>query len=115
MFGNWSFVVFKKLTQLDNRLNITTRQGYQPGTSRNLYYQINRYLDFCLEFKFHPAPASQLQIRRFAQWIADNPTVQAFGTLSNYLSAVKTMHKIIGVPPPPQHHGAHGRTDAERT
>ena len=100
MNGNGLIAAFQKLEDLDKRLLSTTQRGYQPGTTRNLSYQINRYLDFCLEFGFSPAPASQLQLRRFAQWISDNPAVNAYGTVSNYLSAVKTFHKIIGVQPP---------------
>ena len=101
MIGNLLFTsVYQKTAILDARVLGLTRKGYQPGTSRNLHYQINRYLDFCLEHKYVPAPCSNIQLRRFAAWVADTPKIAAYGTVSNYISAVRTFHKIIGLPPP---------------
>ena len=53
-----------------------------------------------MELQLVPAPCSNLQLKRFAQWVADTPKIAAYGTVSNYVSAVKTMHKILGQSPP---------------
>ena len=94
------FVVFKKLVALDNRVAGSLKQGFQAGSAKNLRYEINKYLEFCIQFRLHPLPASDIQIRRFAQYIADTPTINAYGTVTNYIGAVKTYHKLMGFKPP---------------
>ena len=93
-------VAYTKLIQLDNRLRNTTKKGYQPGSAKNLKSYINRYLDFCLEYKLQPVPAQGLQLRRFAQYLAESPTILAINTINNYLWGLRTFHRLLNLPPP---------------
>ena len=92
--------MFQRLIELDSHLKKSTKKGYQPGTSKNLRCQINRYLDFCLLYKLPPVPGDELQLRRFAQFLYETPSVNAYGTLENYMSSLKTFHRMVGVEPP---------------
>ena len=85
---------------MDTRVKLTTQKGYQPGSAKNLRGYINRYLDFCIDFKLPPVPAKGQQIRRFAQYLAELPTISAIETIQNYLWGVKTLHKLLDLPPP---------------
>ena len=89
-----------KLAALDNKVKNTTKKGYQPSSTKNLRSYINRYLDFCLEFKLSPIPAQGQQLRRFAQYLADSPTISAIQTINNYLWGLKTFHRLLGLPTP---------------
>ena len=88
------------MAALDARLSATTKKGYQPGSTKNLRTYINRYLDFCLEFKLPPVPAQGQQLRRFAQYLTECPTISAIETINNYLWGLKTFHRILGLSPP---------------
>ena len=89
-----------KLAALDHRVLQSTRKGYQPGTTKNLRTYINRYLDFCIEYKLPPVPANGAQLRRFAQYLADSPTISAIETINNYLWGLRTFHRMLNLPPP---------------
>ena len=78
----------------------STKKGYQPGSAKNLRTYINRYLDFCIKYKLPPVPAQGLQLRRFAQYLADSPTISAIETIHNYMWGLKTFHKLLDLPPP---------------
>ena len=93
-------VALLKLAALDARVKKSTKSGYKPGSSKNLRTYINRYLDFCLEFKLPPVPAEGIQLRRFVQYLADSPSISSFQTLNNYSWGVKTFHKLLGLEPP---------------
>ena len=93
-------VAIAKLAALDNRIKATQKTGYQPGSTRNLRSYINRYLDFCLEYKLHPIPADGIQIRRFVQYLADLPTILAIATIQNYIWGVRMFHKLLNLNPP---------------
>ena len=92
-------LVFVCLIELDKRLKQSTKNGYQPGTAKNLRCQINRYLDFCLLYCVPPVPADELQLQRFEQHLDDSETVHSYGTLENYMSSIRTFHKMVGYPP----------------
>ena len=94
------FLAYIKLAALDQRVKVSTKKGYQPGCSKNLHTYINRYLDFCIEFKLPPIPAEGMQLRRFAQYLADSTNISAIGTINNYLWGLKTFHKLLGLPAP---------------
>ena len=85
---------------MDDRVKRTTKRGYQPGSSKNLRTYINRYLDFCMEFKLPPVPAEGMQLRRFAQFLADSPSISSYRTITNYIWGVKTFHKLLGFQAP---------------
>lgn len=88
------------LAQLDHRLHISTSKGYQDSTKRNLVSQINRYLQFCIQFGLMPFPADAIQMRRYAQFLSES--VKAIATVQNYMSAVRTYHYLVGANPPPR-------------
>ena len=81
-------------------MKASINKGYQPGSTRNLKSYINRYLDFCIEFELHPLPAKGQTVRRFAQYLADQPTISAIDTVNNYMWGLCTFHKILGLPVP---------------
>ena len=89
-----------KLAELDSRIKATSKKAYQPGSSKNLRTYINRYLDFCIEFRLPPVPAEGQQLRRFAQYLADKPSISAIQTVNNYIWGLKVFHKLLGVEPP---------------
>ena len=70
----------------------SAKAAYQPGSAKNLRTYINRYLDFCLEFHSPPVPDNGKQLRRFAQFLADSPTISAIETINNYLWGLRTFH-----------------------
>ena len=102
MNGNETLFIlaFKQLVELDKRLQLTTKRGYQPGSCKNLRLQINRYLDFCIDLELPPVPADELQLHRFAQYLADSLSINAIDMVLNYTSALKTLHKLVGLQPP---------------
>ena len=89
-----------KLAALDERVKISTKKGYQPGSAKNLRTCINRYLDFCLEYKLPPIPVQGIQLRRFAQYLADSNKINSIQTIHNYLWGLRTFNKMLGLPPP---------------
>ena len=91
---------YLKLIELDKRVSISAKKGYQPGSAKNLKTYINRYLDFCIEYKLPPVPAQGQQLRRLAQYLADSPTISAIDTINNYLWGLCTFHRLLNLPPP---------------
>ena len=45
-------------------------------------------------------PAQDLQLRRFAQYLSESPTITAIDTINNYLWGLKTFHRLLNLPPP---------------
>lgn len=87
------------IQEIDQQLRNTVSKSYPVSTQRNLLTQINRYLDFCLIYKLSPFPAGELHIRRYAQYLSMQ--VKSVDTVCNYLSTVRTLHKMLGLPQPP--------------
>ena len=63
MVNGYIVLAIHKLAALDDRVKNTIEKGYQPGSAQNLRTYINRYLEFCLEFKLPPVPAKGHQLR----------------------------------------------------
>ena len=98
--GLYFIAAYFKLEALDKRVVDTTKRGYQPGSAKNLRTYINRYLDFCIEFKLPPVPANGQQLRRFAQFLADSPSISGIETINNYLWGLRMFHRMLNLPPP---------------
>ena len=94
------FLVLHKFAALDDRVKQTKKNGLQHGSAQNLRTYINRYLDFCIELRLPPVPAKGHQLRRFAQYLSEQPTISAIETIHNYIWGVKTFHKLLVLQPP---------------
>ena len=74
-------------------VSASQKQAYAPGTFDNLTYQWVRYLHFCSYFEKVPLLATPEVITAYAQHVANS--VKSYDTVINYLSGVKTLHKIL--------------------
>ena len=58
----------------------------------------NNYIEFCQQYKYEPYPADEWRYCQYTQhlaWQNKKP-----GTVDNYVSTVRTMHKLEGLPCP---------------
>lgn len=79
---------------LDDQCYETLQHAYRPGTLRNIRSQALIYSRFCQYYGLNMFPASEWQMIRYARYIAN--TVISYDTVSNYLSGVRTLHKLGG-------------------
>ena len=85
------------------------RAVFLPGRKNILpdilsrWHESQKLRKFCLDYKLPPIPAQGMQLRRFAQYLADTPTTNAIETINNYLWGVKTFHRLLDLPPPDTH------------
>lgn len=87
-----SFV--RRLQMLDCHCYETMKKGYQETTMRNLRSQALVYNRFCEFYGLPKFPATAWQMVRFARYVAN--TVTSYETVQNYLSGVRTLHKLGG-------------------
>jgi integrase len=70
------------------------RQAYAAGTFSNLHTQFRSYLAYCVHFGRTPLPADLDTVCGYAQFLSR--TLRP-GSISNYLSGVRTLHAFLGV------------------
>lgn len=83
-----------QLQHLDEHCYDTLRKAYRPGTLKNIRSQALIYKRFCDFYGLQMFPASEWQLVRYARYIAN--TVTSYDTVVNYISGVRTLHKLGG-------------------
>ena len=68
------------------------------GTRANHRTHYAAYLRFCKEYMFRPFPADEWRYCQFAQFLSAEH--KEFGTIQNYCSSVRTLHRLQGLPVP---------------
>lgn len=86
-------VNFSDILELDEEIDLLIRDGYRPGTRKNLQSQINNYYDFCDKYRLRPFPANDIQMTRFAVFLHKNKQLKP-NTINNHIAAVRTMHGL---------------------
>lgn len=75
------------------------KDGYRPGTKKNLRSQINNYYEFCDKYKLQAFPASSKQLSRFAVFLHLFKKLKP-GTIANCIAAVRSVHGLCELPVP---------------
>lgn len=73
--------------------------GYRPGTKKNLRTQLSSYYTFCDTYNLNLVPATSRQLTRFAVYLFMVKKL-APDSVSNYVSAVRTLHSLCEIPVP---------------
>lgn len=81
---------------LDAEIDELVRDSYRPGTRKNLRSQLSTYYKFCELYNLQRVPASELQLTRFAVYLFKIKRLTP-QTISNYVSAVRTLHGLCGL------------------
>ena len=79
-------------------MNNRKKQAFAPGTTRNHISQIKLYLAFCAHYGLQDVNPTTDTICLYIEFVAQN--VKSPKTVSNYVSAVRFLHKCIGKPHP---------------
>ena len=80
--------------QLDDALYDIMKLGHRPNTRRNLRSQRSIYNKFCEEHGYQEFPADEWQLMRYAVYTSQRVTAQ--GTVSNYVSGVRSLQELAG-------------------
>ena len=75
------------------------RASYADSTWKSIQSQVRCYERFCNYFQLPLLPFTEDQACRYAVYLGH--IMDAPGTISNYISGVKTLHKLEGFPPLP--------------
>lgn len=89
------------LDGLDKETTALVRDSYQPGTWSNLVTQISSYYEFCDRYQLQELPASSQQLTRYVVYLYKVKKLSS-GSIQNYVSGVRTLHNLIGLPVPTQ-------------
>lgn len=84
----------EKLQELDDECYTTLSRAYRKNTLKNLRSQALIYHRFCMFYGLKMFPADEWQLVRFARYLGNSLT--SAETVQNYLSGVRTLHRIGG-------------------
>ena len=84
------------LQELDQLVQHYQQSAFADGTKHNLWSQFRAYQDFCSRYDLTGLPASGETLSRFAVWLAVTKRAKTGQTIKNFLSAVRTLHKLSG-------------------
>ena len=70
--------------------------GYAPRTWKNLRSVLQKYYTFCCQYGLTALPASTDSLNRFA--VITALRVKSPHTVSNYISALKSIHHVLDLP-----------------
>ena len=71
------------------RLAFLQSQAIAPSTRRAYQAGLRKYTTFCYSRQWNPLPASEVQLRYFASWLADQVS---FPTIKLYLAGIRFTH-----------------------
>ena len=101
MIGNF-ITVPEAVVAERRRLTVATKQmvkrGHAEGTRSNHRCHINSYERFCNELWFQPYLATEWQLCMYGQYPHEQSKKP--GTVNNYVSSVRTMHKMASLTVP---------------
>lgn len=89
----------RRLQQLDQEAGRIIRDGYRPGSLKNLRAQAAAYYSFCDCFQLNYFPADSTQLLRFATYLYKEKRL-APATIINYISGVRTLHGLLQITQP---------------
>ena len=89
-----------ELSRLDDKCYDLLQLGHRPNTRRHKRTHANLYQRFCDEYNLPEMPADEWQLCRYAAYTADRTNVNAVGTVSNYVSGVRSLQALAGYPSP---------------
>ena len=78
-----------------SEVQVSRRNAFATGTYSNLHTQFKAYLAFCVYFQRDPLPADSETIYAYVQFLSRSLKSP---TLRNYLSGVKMLHILLGLP-----------------
>jgi len=84
------------LEALDAEVQKFQQNAFALGTRGNLKTQFKAYLEFCTRYEIPGLPATGETLCRFATWTAVTKRAKTGQTVRNFLSAVRTFHKLLG-------------------
>jgi len=90
------FVIEWSLEALDAEVQKFQQNAFALGTKGNLKTQFKAYLEFCTRYELPGLPATGETLCRFATWTAVTKRAKTGQTVRNFLSAVRTFHKLLG-------------------
>ena len=70
--------------------------AYRRGTSQNHMSMFRTYLGFCLRYKLQDINPEHLTLCLYIEFLTR--TFQSHRSILNYLSGVRTLHKLVGSP-----------------
>lgn len=85
-----TFIAGKHLKLLRKGVKASQRAAYAEGTNKNLRWQWQSFIIFCLFFHFTPLPATIECLCLYAQFLSRK--FKAVESIRNYLSGVRTLH-----------------------
>lgn len=86
-------------TLLANLANLWGSQ-WKDSSKRSMFSKFNKFLRFCERYKFQPVPASDRVLWLFVGFLHAEGVVQP-RFFSQYLSAVRGIHRMLFLPVPP--------------
>ena len=90
--------VHYKRMKLNQHCRHNIKYADAAGTRANHRTHYAAYLRFCKEYMFRPFPADEWRYCQFAQFLSAEH--KEFGTIQNYCSSVRTLHRLQGLPVP---------------
>jgi len=90
------FVSVSTLQELDQLVQDYQQSAFSEGTKGNLGSQFKAFQEFCSRYELPGLPASGETLSRFAVWTAVTKRAKTGQTVRNFLSAVRTLHKLCG-------------------
>ncbi len=101
-----NFILFtdaaRQLQLLKRQLRGSQKAAYAASTWKQLHLQWKSFMTFCLYFKLTALPASVTTICLYAQFLSRS--FKAVESIRGYVSAVVTLHKLLGVEAPDTSH-----------
>lgn len=82
--------------QLGKSMQQRLKAAYRPGTTANHSSQFRLYINFCQRYKLRDVDPDVDTLCLYAEFLARS--FKSFKSLSNYLGAVSTLHKLLDQP-----------------
>ena len=84
------------LEDLDREVAKYQQSAFALGTKNNLISQFKAYLQFCERFNLSGLPATGETLSRYATWLVITKRAKTGQVVRNFLSSVRTLHKLCG-------------------
>ena len=85
--------------EIDQRCYEVMQKGHRKNTRRNIRSFAGQYSKFCGDLGVDEYPANEWQLARYACYTATHVT--SIGTVENYVSGVRNLHRLAGYEVPP--------------
>ena len=92
------FMFMLGFSALCRAAKVRRRAAFRPGTSKNHLVMFKAYIKFCLQHKVEYVNPSKDTICAYIEYLAQK--FKSHKSVTNYVSAIKLLHKYLGVSPP---------------